>query len=86
MALAARSHADVTVAGYDASATALAEAVGCGAVDVACDDVATAVSDADVVFVAAPVLVDLGGKKAFNDAAAGPDNTAVKTKPAIAKH
>jgi SecD/SecF fusion protein len=38
------------------------------------------------VFVAAPVLVDLGGKKAFNDAAAGPDKTAVKTKPAIAKH
>ena len=37
------------------------------------------------VFVAAPVLVDLGGKKAFNDAAAGPDKTAAR-KPAVAKH
>ena len=41
--------------GYDASATALAEAVARGAVDVGCDDVAAAVSEADAVFVAAPV-------------------------------
>ncbi|HEY0356893.1 MAG TPA: protein translocase subunit SecDF [Flavisolibacter sp.] len=37
------------------------------------------------VFVAAPVLVDLGGKKAFNDAAAAPERQPVK-KPATAKH
>ena len=37
------------------------------------------------VFVAAPVLVDLGGKKAFNDAIAAPEKQAVK-KPAPAKH
>ena len=37
------------------------------------------------VFVAAPVLVDLGGKKAFNDAAAAPDRKPV-SKPETVKH
>jgi prephenate dehydrogenase len=55
VALAARERADATVTGYDASADALADAVARGAVDVRCDDVATAVSGADAVFVAAPV-------------------------------
>jgi prephenate dehydrogenase len=56
VALAARASGAATqVTGYDASATALAEAVARGAVDVGCDDVATAVSEADAVFVAAPV-------------------------------
>ena len=55
VALAARSRAGATVTGYDASADALAEAVDRRAVDRACDDVATAVADADAVFVAAPV-------------------------------
>ena len=63
VALAARSRAGATVTGYDASPAALAEAVARGAVDVGCDDVAAAVSDADAVFVAAPVseLDDLVG-------------------------
>ncbi len=37
------------------------------------------------VFVAAPVLVDLGGKKAFNDAAAAPEKKPV-SKPETVKH
>jgi prephenate dehydrogenase len=63
VALAARSRASATVTGYDASAVALANAVARGAVDVGCDDAATAVSQADAVFVAAPVsqLDDLVG-------------------------
>jgi len=55
VALAARGRAQATVTGYDASAGALAEAVTRGAVEVGCDDVASAVSGADAVFVAAPV-------------------------------
>jgi prephenate dehydrogenase len=63
VALAARTRAAATVTGFDASPAALADAVARGAVDVACDDVATAVSEADAVFVAAPVsqLDDLVG-------------------------
>jgi prephenate dehydrogenase len=63
VALAARSRTNATVKGYDVSPVALADAVARGAVDVACDDVAAAVSEADAVFVAAPVsqLDDLVG-------------------------
>jgi prephenate dehydrogenase len=43
------------VTGYDASPAALADAVGVGAVDLGCDNVAAAVAQADAVFVAAPV-------------------------------
>jgi prephenate dehydrogenase len=55
VALAARERAQATVTAYDSSADALAEAVDRGAVDVAGDDVAATVADADAVFVAAPV-------------------------------
>ena len=55
VALAARERVHTTVTGYDASPVALAEAVTRGAVDRGCDDVVTAVAEADAVFVAAPV-------------------------------
>jgi prephenate dehydrogenase len=64
VALAARSRGGAErVTGYDASPAALADAVERGALDVGCDDVATAVAEADAVFVAAPVsdLDDLVG-------------------------
>jgi prephenate dehydrogenase len=75
VALAARSRVGATVTGFDASPAALAEAVACGAVDVGCDDVATAVLGADAVFVAAPVsqLDGLVGAAL----AAAPDDCAV---------
>lgn len=63
VALAARERAGATVSGYDRSPQALAQAMQRGVLDRACEDVQTAVSDADAVFVAAPVgaLADLVG-------------------------
>lgn len=55
VALAARERAGAAVAGYDRSPDALAQAVKRGVLDRACDDVQSAVCDADAVFVAAPV-------------------------------
>ena len=55
VALAARERAGATVSGYDRSPEALAQALERGVLDRACDDVASAVSDAEAVFVAAPV-------------------------------
>jgi prephenate dehydrogenase len=53
--LATRRGADARVCGYDPDERVLAKALSLGAIDSAASDVAGAVSDADVVFVAAPV-------------------------------
>ncbi len=53
--LAARERLDATVAGYDPSGEALELARERGAIDRASNDIAGAVSDAEAVFVAAPV-------------------------------
>jgi prephenate dehydrogenase len=53
--LAVRRRADARVSGYDADPAVLARALELGAIDRAADDVADAVADADVVFVATPV-------------------------------
>jgi prephenate dehydrogenase len=55
LALAARERLDATVAGYDASSSALADAVSGGVIDHAAGSVAEAVTGAQAVFVAAPV-------------------------------
>jgi len=55
--LAARERLDASVAAYDSSGEALQVALQRGAIDRASDDVSGAVSDADAVFVAAPVGV-----------------------------
>jgi prephenate dehydrogenase len=55
IALAARERLDATVAGYDASQAAIAEALERGALDHACDQLAEAVAGAEAVFVAVPV-------------------------------
>jgi len=55
--LAARERLDASVAAYDSSGEALQLALLRGAIDRASDDVSSAVSDADAVFVAAPVGV-----------------------------
>ena len=55
--LAARERLDASVAAYDSSGEALQLALQRGAIDRASDDVSSAVSDADAVFVAAPVGV-----------------------------
>ncbi len=55
--LAARERLDASVAAYDSSGEALQLALRRGAIDRASDDVSSAVSDADAVFVAAPVGV-----------------------------
>jgi prephenate dehydrogenase len=63
VALAARERAGATVAGADASADALTRALDRGAIDRAAGSLADAVSDAEAVFLAAPVgvLPDLVG-------------------------
>jgi prephenate dehydrogenase len=53
--LAARERLGATVRGYDSSAPALDQALACGAIDRASEDLATAVGGADAVFVAVPV-------------------------------
>jgi prephenate dehydrogenase len=53
--LAARRRADAHVCGYDPDEAVLARALQLGAIDTAAHDVASAVRDADAVFVAAPV-------------------------------
>jgi prephenate dehydrogenase len=53
--LAARRRADAHVCGYDPDEAVLARALELGAIDTAAHDVASAVRDADAVFVAAPV-------------------------------
>ncbi len=55
VALAARERLGASVAGYDESEAALADAVDRGALDLACDSLAAAVDGAEVVFVAVPV-------------------------------
>jgi len=53
--LAARRRADAQVCGYDPDEQVLAKALSIGAIDSAASDIDSAVKDADVVFVAAPV-------------------------------
>jgi prephenate dehydrogenase len=53
--LATRRRAGAHVCGYDPDEQVLAKALALGAIDTAASDVAGAVADADVVFVAAPV-------------------------------
>jgi prephenate dehydrogenase len=53
--LAARRRAGARVCGYDPDERVLATALALGAIDTAASDIAGAVADADVVFVAAPV-------------------------------
>jgi prephenate dehydrogenase len=53
--LAARRRAGARVCGYDPDEQVLSEALALGAIDTAASDIAEAVADADVVFVAAPV-------------------------------
>jgi prephenate dehydrogenase len=53
--LAARARAGAQVSGWDPGPDACARALALGAIDAAADDIAGAVEDADVVFVAAPV-------------------------------
>jgi prephenate dehydrogenase len=70
--LAARSRAEAEVCGYDPDPEVRDRAVALGAVDRATGDLAEAVRDADVVFVAAPVG-QLPTTVAEALAAAGPD-------------
>jgi prephenate dehydrogenase len=53
--LAARRRLGAHVRSYDPDATALSRALELGAIDEPCEQIATAVRDADYVFVAAPV-------------------------------
>ncbi|HEV7529494.1 MAG TPA: prephenate dehydrogenase/arogenate dehydrogenase family protein [Solirubrobacteraceae bacterium] len=53
--LAARRRAGARVCGYDPDERVLARALQLGAIDTAASDIAAAVADAEVVFVAAPV-------------------------------
>jgi prephenate dehydrogenase len=84
--LAARSRAGASVCGHDPDPRALAAALDLGAIDRAAEDVSTAVGEAEVVFVAAPV----GALPEIVEAvlaAAGPDcvvSDVGSTKQAIA--
>ena len=70
--LAARRRARARVCGYDPDERVLAKALALGAIDTAARDIAGAVADADVVFVAAPVgALDETVRLAL--AGAGPD-------------
>ena len=70
--LAARRRANAEVCGYDPDERVLANALELGAIDTAATDVAGAVRDADVVFVAAPVgALEETVRLALEDA--GPD-------------
>ncbi|MEO8967488.1 MAG: prephenate dehydrogenase/arogenate dehydrogenase family protein [Solirubrobacteraceae bacterium] len=75
VALAARQRTGAAVTGADASADALAQALDRGAIDHAADSLAEAVSDAEAVFIAAPVgaLPELVGAAL----AAAPDDCVV---------
>ncbi len=53
--MAARARAHAHVCGYDARADVVEDAIALGAIDVGAPDIAGAVNDADVVFVATPV-------------------------------
>jgi prephenate dehydrogenase len=70
--LAARGRADAQVCGYDPDADVRAKALELGAIDRQAPDIAAAVADADVVFVAAPVG-GLAETVRAALAAAGPD-------------
>jgi len=70
--LAARTRADAQVCGYDPDEQVLAKALELGAIDIAAEDIGSAVADADVVFVAAPVGA-LAETVRLALAAAGPD-------------
>ncbi len=70
--LAARRRAGARVCGYDPDRAVLDRALALGAIDSAADDLAGAVRDADVVFVAAPVGA-LAGAVAAALAGAGED-------------
>jgi prephenate dehydrogenase len=69
--LAARERAGAQVCGYDPDARVCTAALELGAIDTRAADIPDAVSEADVVFVAAPVGV-LGGTVQAALAAAGP--------------
>jgi len=70
--LAARTRAGASVRGYDPDPDVRARAVALGAIDEQADDIAGAVADAEVVFVAAPVGKLLNAVMQAL-AAAGPD-------------
>lgn len=70
--MAARGRAGAHVTGYDREERALAVALELGAIDEAASSVATAVADADFVFVATPVAAIADCARAAL-AAAGPD-------------
>jgi prephenate dehydrogenase len=70
--LAARGRAGAEVCGYDPDAGVRTKALELGAIDTQAQDIAAAVADADVVFVAAPVGA-LGECVRAALAAAGPD-------------
>ena len=70
--LAARGRADAEVCGYDPDAGVRAKALELGAIDSQAPDIAAAVAEADVVFVAAPVGA-LGESVRAALTAAGPD-------------
>jgi prephenate dehydrogenase len=70
--LAARRRADAQVCGYDPDERVRAKALELGAIDRSAGDIAEAVRDADVVFVATPVGA-LGQTAQVALAAAGPD-------------
>jgi prephenate dehydrogenase len=67
--LAARGRAGAHVVGYDPDAGALSSAVELGAIDEPAFGIADAVSDANVVFIAAPVGVAVGIARTAFDAA-----------------
>ena len=81
--LAARSRADAYVCGYDPDARVRARALELGAIDSQAADIAGAVRDAEVVFIAAPVGA-LGEIVPAALAAAGPDT--VVTDVGSTKH
>jgi prephenate dehydrogenase len=70
--LAARQRAGATVCGYDSDEAVRAKALELGVIDSDAPDIASAVADADVVFVAVPVGALKGAVRAALDAA-GPD-------------
>ena len=79
--LAARERAGAQVCGYDPDARVCTAALELGAIDTRAADIPDAVSEADVVFVAAPVGV-LAGTVQAALAAAGP--AAVERATALA--
>jgi prephenate dehydrogenase len=84
--LAARSRAQAHVTGWDPDAGACERALALGAIDRAERDLATAVADAEIVFVAAPVGVLAGTIRAVLDSA-GPGTVVTdvgSTKQALA--